>query len=101
MLSTTDNAKSGAVGGWYPKIDSSFTDGLKATLESIQSATEYDPIQDFTKLVQDDICFEQYKGLLFQDVLGDMAPETAFNSDQTVNCENASLSYSGVSAELS
>ena len=95
-MSTTDEAKKGAVGGWYPKNDSSFGDGLKATLESIQDATEYDPIYDFARIVRDDICFEAYKGLMFQDVLGDVAPVTAGNSDLTANCENAS--FSGISA---
>lgn len=98
MMSTTDNAKSGAVGGWYPKIDSSFTDGLKAALEAVQDATEFDPIQDFKSIVKDDICFEAYKGLLFQDVLGDLAGETAMHSDMTANCENADMSYSALSA---
>lgn len=82
-------ARQSAVGLFLPNVDTSFTDGLKAALESARDNTNYDSIQDFGKILMDDQAFESYKDIMFGDVLGDAVLEgnTTF-SQLSANTEN-------------
>ena len=94
MLNDTYASKS-AVGLFQPGADSSFTDGLKSAFDTVRESTDFDAIQDFDKIVRDDVAFESYENAMIGEIVGDSTMDATNSTFSMISesCENADLGY--------
>lgn len=95
------NVARGSVGLFTPNVDTSFHDGLRAAFESVASTTQFDPIDDYVKILKDDMAFESYRDIMFGDILGDESLDGVSESYSrlSANCEQADMGYMALNAQ--
>ena len=95
------NVARGSVGLFTPNVDTSFHDGLRAAFESVASSTQFDPIDDYVKILKDDMAFESYRDIMFGDILGDESLDGVSESYSrlSANCEQADMGYMALNTQ--